>query len=195
MRILILILITNLLMATSSYSATEIKGIIRKDNISLLSAGAELMTNNNNSFPKQHYRINSLGIRRLENSLTFKSGLKIESNKYEFIDVLGSLDLIFYNKKTGDFKYKLSVKAKKLWDMSTYTSAYKPIPINSKLLFNTKHDPEFFIEGRSSFINNKLILNTVNADQSGFSLSFGTPEPNRLALTAVRDIPITIYSD
>lgn len=191
MRNFILIFVMTLLMTGISFAAIEIKGLIKQGTISL---PFNLLTDDG-PFPTLHYDINDLLVGRLDAPITFYSGLKINSDNYRLIDVLGSLDLVSYDQTTGYYKYKLTIKARKLLDVSIHTSAYKPIPIDSKLLFNINQTPEIFIEGQAKYVNNKLILNNINADQSGFSLTFGIPEPNRLALTAIRDIPITMYSN
>ena len=99
-------------MTNTVFSATEIRGLILKGNVSSPSDDAELSLSD--SFPKQHYDIHDMIIVRANEPVTLRSGLKITKDSYNMFGNTGSLDLISYNEKTGHYKYRLLIKVKEL---------------------------------------------------------------------------------
>lgn len=174
--------------SNAAFSLTEIQGVIHKGEVVILSE----ISDNPYSFPKPHYDIRSLLITRASLPITLSSGIRIDKEKYRIIESIGSLDLITYNAKTGNFKYRLTAKTKKILDISTAPNNGKPIDIATSVLFYVNHLSEIIIEGRVNFVNNKPELTNLNSHQTNISISYDAPQRKHVALTMLGDIPILI---
>lgn len=185
-------LVILLLLASNVFAATVINGYIRKGTISLPSRGRDSIVQTD-PFPSKHYDAYDLLIQREPELVLLNSVIKINQNSYHLIGTKCSLDLVTYDKKTGYFKYQLSIKANKMADMNL-GSSLKPISIDGSLFFTDKNLSAITIEGKVTFKNNYPEIENIKSNSDGFSLKFDNKIKD-LILTAIRDVPIKIYTN